>query len=75
VVLDCDLKTATAQVERVRKWVLGEYSIATSPDASKVKVRIDASIGIAQWQSGQTMQALIASADSAMYREKADARA
>jgi diguanylate cyclase (GGDEF)-like protein len=74
VVLDCDLKTATAQVERVRKWVLGEYSIATSPDAGKVKVKIDASIGIAQWQSGQTMQALISSADSAMYREKAQER-
>lgn len=74
VVLDCDLKTANSQVERVQKWVLGEYTIQTSPDAGKVKVKIDASIGVAQWQSGQTMQALIASADSAMYHEKGKAR-
>jgi len=74
VVLDCDLNTANSQVERVRKWVLGEYSIQTDGASGKVKVRINASIGIAQWQSGQTMQALVARADSAMYREKAQAR-
>jgi diguanylate cyclase (GGDEF)-like protein len=71
VILDCDLNTATFQVERVRKWVLGEYTIQTAEDSGKIKVRIDASIGIAQWQAGQTMQALVARADSAMYREKA----
>jgi len=74
VVLDCDLNTANSQVERVRKWVLGEYTIQTDATSGKVKVRINASIGIAQWQSGQTMQALVARADSAMYREKAQAR-
>ena len=70
VILDCDLTTATAQVERVRKWVLGEYTIQTAPDSAKVKVKIDASIGIAPWRPGQTMSALAAQADSAMYREK-----
>lgn len=74
VVLDCDLNTATSQVDRVRKWVLGEYTIETDAASSKVKVKVTASIGIAQWQSGQTMQALVARADSAMYREKALAR-
>jgi diguanylate cyclase (GGDEF)-like protein len=74
VVLDCDLNTAMSQVERVRKWVLGEYAIQTAGGGDKIKVNIDASIGISQWQSGQTMQALVASADSAMYLEKAKAR-
>jgi diguanylate cyclase (GGDEF)-like protein len=73
VVLDCDLPPAKAQVDRVRKWVLGEYTIET-PQSGKTKVKVDASIGIAQWQSGQTVQALIASADSAMYRAKAEPR-
>jgi len=74
VILDCDLNTATSQVDRVRKWVLGEYTIQTDATSGKVKVKVTASIGIAQWQSGQTMQALVARADSAMYREKARAR-
>ena len=73
VVLDCDLTTAQAQVDRVQKWVLGEYSIQVS-DSKKLKVRVAASIGIAQWQSGQTMQSLIAKADTAMYREKSQPR-
>ena len=73
VVLDCDLGTAKAQVERVEKWVLGDYIIQVS-DSKKLKVRVDASIGIVQWQSGQTMQSLIAKADSAMYREKSQPR-
>ena len=70
VVLDCDLNTAKTQIDRLRKWVLGEYTIQTT-DANKIKVKLDASIGVARWESGQTMQALIANADSAMYREKA----
>jgi diguanylate cyclase (GGDEF)-like protein len=74
VVLDCDLMTANSQVERVQRWVLGDYTIQTSLDSSKIKVKIEASIGVAQWQSGQTMQTLIASADSAMYRNKVKAQ-
>jgi diguanylate cyclase (GGDEF)-like protein len=73
VVLDCDLSTAKAQVERVEKWVLGDYIIQIA-DSKKMKVRVDASIGIVQWQSGQTMQSLIVKADSAMYREKSQPR-
>ena len=70
VILDCDLSTAKNQVDRVRKWVLGEYTIQTAPDSTKVKVTVGASIGIASWQSNQDMQSLLACADSAMYREK-----
>jgi len=70
VVFDCDLNTAKTQIDRLRKWVLGEYTIQMA-DSSKIKVRLDASIGVARWELGQSMQALIASADSAMYREKA----
>ena len=69
VVLDSDLASAESQMDRMRKWVLGDYTIqlAASPP---VKVSLDASIGVAQWQPGETMQQIIERADSAMYREK-----
>jgi diguanylate cyclase (GGDEF)-like protein len=73
-VLDCDLSTAKSQVERVQKWVLGEYTIQPTAGSKEVRVKVNASIGIAQWQEGQTMQDLIARADSAMYREKEQAK-
>jgi diguanylate cyclase (GGDEF)-like protein len=56
-------------MDRMRKWVLGDYTIqlaATPP----VKVSLDASIGVAQWQPGETIQQIIERADSAMYRVK-----
>lgn len=71
MVLDCDLNTAMSRVERIQKWVLGEYTIQPAAGAKEAKVKLNASIGIAQWQSGETRQGLIARADSAMYREKA----
>ena len=74
VVLDCDLTTAKSQVERVQKWVLGEYTIPPAAGTKEAKVKVSASIGIAQWQVGQTVQDLIARADSTMYREKALAK-
>jgi diguanylate cyclase (GGDEF)-like protein len=74
LVLDCDINTAKSQVERVQKWVLGEYTIKPAAGAKEAKVKVSASIGIAQWEAGESMQGLIARADSAMYREKAQAK-
>ncbi len=71
VILDSDIVTAQSQVERLQKWVLGEYTVKIAPGSKEVKVKVDASIGLAQWQAGQTRPELIASADSAMYRQKA----
>jgi two-component system, chemotaxis family, sensor kinase Cph1 len=75
VVFDCDLSAATSQVERIQKWVLGEYTISTGPGAKDVKITVGASIGLAEWHPGETMQRLIARADSTMYTEKQQARA
>jgi diguanylate cyclase (GGDEF)-like protein len=71
VILDCNLDTAKVQVERLQKWVLGEYTLKLAPSSKEAKVKIDASIGVVQWQMGQTVKELVASADSAMYRAKA----
>jgi diguanylate cyclase (GGDEF)-like protein len=71
VILDSDLNTAKSQVARLQKWVLGEYMVKIAPGSKEAKVKVDASIGVVQWQAGQTRPELVASADSAMYREKA----
>ena len=75
VVLDCDLKGAKCQIERMQKWVFGEYSIQLGPGKGELKVRVDASVGVAQWQPGETLQEVIDRADAAMYKDKKLARA
>jgi len=75
VVLDCDLNAAKSQIERMRKWVFGEYTIQLGPGKGELKVDIDASVGVAQRQSGETIQQVIERADAAMYRDKKLARA
>lgn len=70
IVLDCDLCNAKSQIERVQKWVFGEYPIQMGVGKGEVKIKVDAAIGMSQWQAGETMQHLIESADAAMYADK-----
>jgi diguanylate cyclase (GGDEF)-like protein len=74
VILDCDLAGANCQVDRMRKWVLGEYTVQRAAGAGDVKVPVDASIGLAQWQKGETMEELVERADTAMYEDKRQSR-
>jgi diguanylate cyclase (GGDEF)-like protein len=74
VVLDCDLAGALSQLERMREWVLGDYTIQLAADTAQAKVTVDAAIGVAQWQPGESAQQVIERADSAMYAEKKLAR-
>lgn len=55
-------------VERLRKWVFGEYKIKVGDEP--VKVLIDASIGVVQWTGNETAQQLMRRADSAAYAAK-----
>ena len=75
VVLDCGLNAAKSQIERMQKWVFGEYTILQGPDKAELKVRLDASIGVAEWQAGETLQQVIERADVAMYKDKKMAHA
>jgi diguanylate cyclase (GGDEF)-like protein len=68
VVLDCGLAEAEAQIERVSKWVCGNYSVAGR--AGGIKLRIDASMGVAEQTPGGTIDELIDRADREMYRRK-----
>ncbi len=73
LLFDCALAEAEAQVVRLRKWVCGSYTVLGK--AGEVKLRVDASIGLAEREAGEDMKALLARADAAMYEEKAVGRA
>jgi diguanylate cyclase (GGDEF)-like protein len=73
VVLNCELADANAQVERVRKWALGEYTIQSAGKGS-VKVHLGGSIGKAEWTAGLTSRQVIEQADAAMYLDKKQGR-
>ncbi|MGA9798969.1 MAG: GGDEF domain-containing protein [Terriglobales bacterium] len=70
LVLDCDLSGARSQIERMRKWVCGDYTIKTVPGAPDIRINLDVSVGAAQWQAGETAVQLTQRADASMYREK-----
>lgn len=72
LLLHCGLAEATAQIERLRKWVCGNYTVQANSVPSKLQV--DASIGLAERLAGETMKDLIERADAAMYRDKAESR-
>ena len=68
MVLDCDLPGARAQIERMKKWVLGDYTLQVGTNS--LKINLDASIGVAQWQPGETALQITERADASMYDVK-----
>lgn len=68
VVLNCGQSDAADQAERVRKWAFGTYTVEGAADSRKVEV--EAAVGVAEWQPGETMAALLERADRLMYQEK-----
>jgi diguanylate cyclase (GGDEF)-like protein len=74
IVLASDIPGAVTHIERVRKWVLGKYTLQIGKGEENPVVEVDASIGIAEWKTGKSLQDLIAEADADMYREKHETR-
>jgi diguanylate cyclase (GGDEF)-like protein len=72
LLLHCGLAEATAQIERLRKWVCGNYTIQAN--SVPIKLQVGASIGLAEHLADETMKDLIARADAEMYRDKAASR-
>jgi diguanylate cyclase (GGDEF)-like protein len=70
LLMDGDAAGAQAQIERLQKWVFGEYTIRPGKGSGEVKVNVSAGVGVAQWQPGETAQAAIERADAAMYVQK-----
>lgn len=70
IVMDCDLQGATAQIERVKRWAFGEYALRPGKGSGEVRTRVDAAVGVAQWQQGEGIKQLVERADAEMYLEK-----
>ena len=66
---NCDLQEAEAQIERVRKWICGNYEVEGK--SGTIKLCVNASIGLAERVAGEKMKKLVARADAAMYEQKA----
>jgi diguanylate cyclase (GGDEF)-like protein len=71
LLLDGGPAEAEAQTERLRKWVCGNYIVQGR--SGELRLRLDASIGLAAHVTGETMKELVARADAAMYQDKAAA--
>jgi diguanylate cyclase (GGDEF)-like protein len=72
LLFDSGLEEAEAQTERLRKWACGNYSVPEK--TGTLKIRVDASIGLAAHAAGEEMSALVGRADAAMYERKERAR-
>lgn len=68
-ILKNDPKNAAKLVERVRKWVFGDYSIEAG--GSKRKAHVSAAIGVAFANPREPYSKVIERADAEMYRDKA----
>jgi len=68
VILDGGLQDVKAHIERISRWVLGDYNIDV--DGVSRKVPVSAAIGMAEWQAGDSPRTLLDRADAAMYRNK-----
>jgi len=68
LLLDAGLAVAEAQIERLRLWVCGNYDVKARSGPTKLKV--EASIGLAEHQPGETVNEILARADAAMYAFK-----
>ncbi len=69
ILLDCEQAEAKGQTDRLSEWVCGNYTVQGA--GGPVKLNIEASIGLAELQHGETLKALLARADAEMYRHKA----
>lgn len=72
LLFDAAMEEAEAQTERLRKWVCGNYDLTGKQGA--LKLRVNASIGLAAHVAGEAMKDLLARADAAMYEQKATTR-
>jgi diguanylate cyclase (GGDEF)-like protein len=73
VLLDSGLEEAKTQILRLKDWVCGSYTVHGKDGPQKLKV--EASIGLAERMPGEAAKKLLARADANMYEQKALSRA
>jgi diguanylate cyclase (GGDEF)-like protein len=69
IVLAGDAQSTKAYIGRMQDWVFGKYTVLKS-SSKPLEIRVDASVGTAEWCAGKSVEQLIAEADAAMYVEK-----
>jgi diguanylate cyclase (GGDEF)-like protein len=70
IVLACDAAGAKSHIDRIKEWVFGKYTLIERPGCEGLVVHVEASIGLAEWSTGKTLEDVIGAADTAMYQEK-----
>lgn len=68
VIAACALAEARDRVERIKRWVFGEYKL-TAVDPP-IKVKTSASVGAVEWQAGENAAQLLSRADREVYKSK-----
>jgi diguanylate cyclase (GGDEF)-like protein len=68
VVLDCPADDARRQVPRLASWISGPYQVPGR--SGHVSVRLDVSIGIAEYRDGDNLQEILERADAALCAER-----
>ena len=74
VVIGREMEIAERQVERIRQWVFGEYTLPGGRGRDGLKVMVEAAVGLAEWVPGETMEELLKRADAAMYQDKREGK-
>jgi diguanylate cyclase (GGDEF)-like protein len=72
LLLDCGILAAKGQIDRIKEWVCGNYTVHGK--SGPMKLRVEASIGLAESQQGETIKALLTRADTEMYLHKVATR-
>jgi len=73
ILLDCDLAKAKVQIERLHEWVCGAYTV--HGNAGPIKLKVNASIGLAEHRPREKSKSLVERADTDMYKHKAATKA
>jgi PleD family two-component response regulator len=73
ILFDCALPKATAQIDRTREWVCGNHTVEGR--SGQIKLKVNASMGVAEYRAPETMKNLLSRADAAMYQNKSSTRA
>jgi diguanylate cyclase (GGDEF)-like protein len=72
IALEYGFSEATSQTERLSKWICGNYTVQGTSGVQKL--RVDASVGLAEHLPNEPIKDLLARADAAMYKNKAAGR-
>ena len=68
ILLNSGLSEAQAQINRLRQWVCGDYTV--QGQSGLKKLRVNASVGLAEHLPNETLKELLARADAEMYQQK-----